>query len=161
MIKKQEEGTTVAGNTSMCVVINGYDDSIADAERLYRWVGWCGLMLQNSPVEAAVRCYGDRDITWSSQGMLRLTPRAMKRLFQPTVEHIKQLIGSVLNEPSLKGTNLILHSDLRATCAPFCDKFLYRLLTKFWKLMFIYATALLSIMTVFIRTFIHLLKINS
>ena len=60
-------------------------------------------MLQNAPVEAAIRCYGDRDVTWSSQGMLRLSPRAMRRLFQPTLDHIKQLIGRVLNEPSLRG----------------------------------------------------------
>ena len=68
-------------------------------------VGW--LLLQSSPVETAVRCHGDRDVTWSSQGMLRLSPRAMRRLFQPTLDHIKELIGNVLNEPSLKGTRYL------------------------------------------------------
>jgi len=27
----------------------------------------------------------------------------MRRLYQPTLDHIKQLIGNVLNEPSLRG----------------------------------------------------------
>jgi len=69
-----------------------------------------GWLLQSSPVETFVRCYGDRDVTWSSQGMLRLSPRAMTRLFQPTLDHIKQLIGDILNEPSLKGNPTIQFS---------------------------------------------------
>ena len=74
-------------------------------EWLCRW--W---IIQNSPVETAVRYYGDRDVMWTSQGMLRLSARAMRRLFQPTLEHIKQLIGNVLNESSLRGTQLLCQS---------------------------------------------------
>ena len=36
---------------------------------------------------------------------MRLSPRAMRKMFQPTLDHIKQLIGNVLNEPSLKGNS--------------------------------------------------------
>ncbi|XP_041369199.1 uncharacterized protein LOC121383315 isoform X2 [Gigantopelta aegis] len=48
-------------------------------------------------MESTVKKYGDSDICWSSEGMLRLSPMAMKRLFLPTVERIKQTIGDVLN----------------------------------------------------------------
>jgi len=34
--------------------------------------------------------------------MMRLTPEAMKRLFNPTVERIKTTIGEVLNSPDVK-----------------------------------------------------------
>jgi len=54
-------------------------------------------------VEAAIRKYGNRDVCWSSQGMLRLTTDAMRRLFQPTLDHIKQAVGDVLNSPNAKG----------------------------------------------------------
>ncbi|XP_014674044.1 PREDICTED: heat shock 70 kDa protein 12A-like isoform X2 [Priapulus caudatus] len=53
-------------------------------------------------IEAAIRKYGDKDVSWSSQGMLRLMPSAMKRLFQPTVDHIKQHVGDALNNPSVR-----------------------------------------------------------
>ncbi|CAH1784619.1 unnamed protein product [Owenia fusiformis] len=55
-----------------------------------------------SQVESAIRKYGDKDIRWSSQGMLRLSPDAMKKLFLPTLERIKQAIGNVLNHPDCK-----------------------------------------------------------
>ena len=35
---------------------------------------------------------------------MRLTPEAMRRLFHPTVEKIKNAIGDVLNTPDVKGT---------------------------------------------------------
>jgi hypothetical protein len=58
--------------------------------------------IKNCPVESAVRRYADRQILWSSQGMLRLLPGAMKRLFQPTVDGVKETIANILNNPSLK-----------------------------------------------------------
>ena len=58
---------------------------------------------QGSQVESAIRKYSDKDIRWSSQGMLRLTTDAMRRLFMPTMERIKQAIGDVLNNPQVKG----------------------------------------------------------
>lgn len=53
--------------------------------------------LKGSPVESAINKHGDPCIRWSSQGMLRLAPEAMKRLFHSTLERIKQAIGDVLN----------------------------------------------------------------
>ncbi len=55
-------------------------------------------------MESTVRRFNDPDIKWSTQGMMRLTPDAMKRLFHPTVEKIKDAIGDVLNSPDVKGT---------------------------------------------------------
>lgn len=57
---------------------------------------------KGSQVEAAIRRYGDKDIRWSSQGMLRLSPEAMRRLFLPTLERIKMAVGDVLNNPNVK-----------------------------------------------------------
>jgi len=58
---------------------------------------------KGSTVESMIRRFNDADIKWSSQGMLRLTPDAMKRLFHPTVEKIKDSIGDVLNNRDVKG----------------------------------------------------------
>ncbi|XP_074643650.1 heat shock 70 kDa protein 12A-like isoform X2 [Tubulanus polymorphus] len=54
-------------------------------------------------VETAVRRYADPNVRWSSQGMLRLMPDAMKKLFQPTLEKIVEVVGDVLNHPDAKG----------------------------------------------------------
>eukprot|EP00918_Siedleckia_nematoides_P020086 GHVU01042803.1.p1 GENE.GHVU01042803.1~~GHVU01042803.1.p1 ORF type:complete len:676 (-),score=68.68 GHVU01042803.1:1207-3204(-) len=59
-------------------------------------------VVPGSQVESAIRKYGDKDVRWSSQGMLRLTTNAMRRLFLPTVERIKHSIGEVLNSPQVK-----------------------------------------------------------
>ena len=61
-------------------------------------------------MESAIRKYGDKDIRWSSQGMLRLMPEAMQRLFMPTLEKIKAAIGDVLNNPYVKGASSITHT---------------------------------------------------
>ncbi|CAF1182650.1 unnamed protein product [Adineta steineri] len=58
---------------------------------------------KGSTVESAIRRYNDPDIKWSTQGMMRLTPEAMKRLFHLTIEKIKATIGEVLNSPDVKG----------------------------------------------------------
>lgn len=52
---------------------------------------------KGSPVDSAIGKHGDPNIRWSSQGMLRLSPEAMRRLFRSTLDHIKQAIGEVLN----------------------------------------------------------------
>jgi len=54
-------------------------------------------------VETAVRRYGSKDVRWSSQGMLRLTPEAMEKLFQPTLDRIKEAVGNVVKEPAVRG----------------------------------------------------------
>ena len=68
---------------------------------------WVGLYhcreLQGGQVDTAVRKFANKEVSWSSQGMLRLTPFAMKRLFQPTLDRIKQAIGDVLNNPNARG----------------------------------------------------------
>ncbi|XP_061180515.1 heat shock 70 kDa protein 12A-like [Saccostrea echinata] len=48
-------------------------------------------------MEHIIKKYGDKDIQWSRLGMLRLTPEAMRRLFLPTINKIKQAVGDVLN----------------------------------------------------------------
>ena len=63
-----------------------------------------GLLVQNSTVETAVRRYGSKDVRWSSQGMLRLTPEAMQRLFKPTTDQIKEAIANVIDQPAVRGT---------------------------------------------------------
>ena len=58
---------------------------------------------QGSQAEAAIKRYGDKDIHWSMQGMLRLMPAAMMRLFQPTLDNIKNAISQVLDSPDVTG----------------------------------------------------------
>jgi len=55
---------------------------------------------QGCQVETAVNKFGDKDVRWSSQGMIRLSLEAMKRLFEPTVERIKQAVHDVINNVS-------------------------------------------------------------
>ena len=54
-------------------------------------------------IEAAVKKYGDQDVEWSLQGMLRLAPATMRRLFAPVLVSIRQAIGDVLNHPNTRG----------------------------------------------------------
>jgi len=54
-------------------------------------------------VETAVRRYASKDVRWSSQGMLRLTPEAMQKLFQPTLNRIKDAVANVVNQPAVRG----------------------------------------------------------
>ena len=61
------------------------------------------MKLQGSSVESAIKKFGNKEITWSSQGMLRLTPSAMKKLFQPTIDNIVKAVGDVLNYTSARG----------------------------------------------------------
>ena len=61
------------------------------------------IRIQSSTVESAIRRLNDPNIKWSSQGMMRLTPEAMRQLFHWTVEKIKTAIGDVLNSPDVKG----------------------------------------------------------
>jgi hypothetical protein len=56
----------------------------------------------NTQVESAIKKYGDKDVRWSAQGMLRLTPDAMRRLYQPTLDAIKNCIEQILNKNTVK-----------------------------------------------------------
>lgn len=39
-------------------------------------------------IAEAVKDYGKEDLSWSSQGMLRISPKLMMQLFKPTIENI-------------------------------------------------------------------------
>ncbi|XP_049267910.1 heat shock 70 kDa protein 12A isoform X2 [Rhipicephalus sanguineus] len=56
---------------------------------------------KGTTVEQAIKRYGNKEVKWSSQGMLRLEPAAMRELFRPTLARIKEHIGSVLGDPHL------------------------------------------------------------
>jgi len=52
---------------------------------------------KGSSIESAVKKFGDANVKWSSQGMLRIAPGTMKQLFDPVlnriIEHIENLTG--------------------------------------------------------------------
>jgi len=54
-------------------------------------------------VESAIKRFGDKDVRWSAQGMLRLMPTAMQRLYRPTLDAIKDAISRILDEKSIQG----------------------------------------------------------
>jgi len=60
--------------------------------------------------------YADKDVRWSSQGMLRLTQDAMRTLFQSTVDNIHKVITSVLDQPKLTGLTAHLHAVRTSVC---------------------------------------------
>uniref|UniRef100_T1ISH6 Heat shock 70 kDa protein 12A n=1 Tax=Strigamia maritima TaxID=126957 RepID=T1ISH6_STRMM len=53
--------------------------------------------VKGSNVETAIRKYGNKNIRWSAQGMLRLEPEAMFNLFRPIIREIIQHIEKVLS----------------------------------------------------------------
>ncbi|XP_046570202.1 uncharacterized protein LOC124278523 isoform X2 [Haliotis rubra] len=53
-------------------------------------------------IDSVVKRYGNKEICWSSEGMLRLSPHAMRCLFVPVMEKIKHAIGDVLNNPDAR-----------------------------------------------------------
>lgn len=57
---------------------------------------------QKRTVEQAINNYGDPTVQWSSQGNLRLLPRAMNSLFEPVVDNVTKHIHKVLSYPSAK-----------------------------------------------------------
>ena len=59
--------------------------------------------LKGASVEQAIKKFGNKDIKWSSQGMLRLTPNAMQALFEPVLQDISKHISDLLNKPGLEG----------------------------------------------------------
>lgn len=59
------------------------------------------LKLKGHTVETAIKRFGHKDIKWSSQGMLRLTPAAMYALFEPVMNDITRHIADLLKKPEL------------------------------------------------------------
>lgn len=58
---------------------------------------------QGTTVETAIHKYGDSDISWSSKGKLRLKQNAVRRLFTPVVQNIKEAVKKVISHPSVGG----------------------------------------------------------
>ena len=57
--------------------------------------------LKGQSVEAAIKRFGNKDIKWSSQGMLRLSPSAMHALFEPAMKDIVRHVTELLRRPEL------------------------------------------------------------
>lgn len=57
--------------------------------------------LKGQTVEHAIKKFGNRDIKWSAQGMLRLSPTAMHALFEPVMRDIVSHINDLLKKPEL------------------------------------------------------------
>ena len=63
--------------------------------------------LKGMNVETAIRKFSNKDIKWSSQGMLRLTPAAMHALFEPVIRDIIRHISDLLRKPELDGVRFL------------------------------------------------------
>ena len=63
--------------------------------------------LKSQSVEQAIKRFGNKDIKWSSQGMLRITPSAMYALFEPVVREIIYHINDLLRKPDLDGVKFL------------------------------------------------------
>ena len=57
--------------------------------------------LKAQTVEMAIKRFGNKDIKWSSQGMLRLSPSAMHALFEPVMKDIVRHVTELLRKPEL------------------------------------------------------------
>ncbi|XP_077498368.1 heat shock 70 kDa protein 12A-like isoform X2 [Amblyomma americanum] len=84
---------------------------------------------KGATVEQAIKRYGCKEVKWSSQGMLRLEPAAMRELFRPTLARIREHIGGVLGDPRLGAIHYLflvggfaesqmLQKELREAFAP-------------------------------------------
>ena len=49
-------------------------------------------------MESAIRRYGDKAVLWSAQGMLRLMPSAMQRLYRPTLDAIGRAVSRIIDD---------------------------------------------------------------
>lgn len=63
--------------------------------------------LKGHTVEQAIRRFGNKDIRWSSQGMLRLSPGAMLALFEPVMREIIKHIQDLLKKSELEGVKFM------------------------------------------------------
>ncbi|XP_075247545.1 heat shock 70 kDa protein 12A-like [Convolutriloba macropyga] len=61
---------------------------------------------KNQTVESAIRRYDDKNVRWSSEGMMRLTPLGMYNLFKPTLESIVQVLDEIMQSPALSGSSV-------------------------------------------------------
>ena len=65
------------------------------------------LKVRGETVEEAIKRYGNKDIRWSSQGMLRLAPGAMQELFEPVVRKAINHVSDMLAKPDLAGVRFL------------------------------------------------------
>jgi len=57
--------------------------------------------LKQSTVENAIKKFSNKDVKWSTQGMLRLSPIAMHALFEPVMKEIIRHVTDLLKRPEL------------------------------------------------------------
>ena len=57
--------------------------------------------LKQSTVENAIKKFSNKDVKWSTQGMLRLSPAAMHALFEPVMKEIIRHVTELLKRPEL------------------------------------------------------------
>lgn len=63
--------------------------------------------LKGHTIEQAIKRFGNKDVRWSSQGMLRLSPGAMHALFDPVMREIIKHINDLLKKPELEGVKFM------------------------------------------------------
>ena len=63
--------------------------------------------LKGQTVEQAIKKFGNKDIKWSTQGMLRVSPAAMHALFDPVMREIVRHIQELLKKPELDGVKFM------------------------------------------------------
>ena len=63
--------------------------------------------LKGNSVEHAIKKFGNKDIRWSAQGMMRVSPSAMYALFEPVMQDIIRHIAELLKKPDLEGVKFM------------------------------------------------------
>ena len=53
--------------------------------------------VKSHTVESAIKKFDSKDIKWSHEGMLRITPAGIRALFEPTITEIQKIIDKVLS----------------------------------------------------------------
>lgn len=62
---------------------------------------------KSSSIESAVKKFGNSNVKWSSQGMLRIAPETMKELFAPVLSKIVEHIKDLISKDSVKGLHFL------------------------------------------------------
>jgi len=78
-------------------------------------------------VESAIKRHGDKDVLWSAQGMLRLMPGAMQRLYRPTLDAISQAVSHIIDNNSIPSTYVTVTECSTETPVVDYDKSEFRL----------------------------------
>jgi len=63
--------------------------------------------IKNVALDAAIKAYNDKNVRWTTQGMMRLMPEAMEQLFEPTLKNIVDTIEQVFNNPAVTGVKFL------------------------------------------------------